>query len=499
MSTEILSKIDKILIANRGEIALRVMKTCKEMGIKSVTIYTETEKSYPHSYLSDESFSLGMGPLSETYLNHEKIIEIAKLSGAKAIHPGYGFLSENSTFAKKVTDAGLIFIGPTPHSMEIMGDKKTSKVEMEKIKIPLIPGYHGDDQSESVLKAAAIDIGFPVLVKASAGGGGKGMRVVWKEEEFSDALASAKREALNSFGDDIVLIEKFIQNPRHIEVQVMSDTHGNHLHFYERECSIQRRHQKVVEETPSMALDDKLRKSICETAVAISSGINYKGAGTVEFIMDADGKFFFLEMNTRLQVEHPITEMVTNSDLVRLQILVAAGLELPMKQEDITQSGHAIEVRIYSEDPDNNFMPAIGKIGHVGSPTLNNVRLDSGYVDGNEVTIDFDPMLAKLICWGVDRDSAISKTLHSLNEVKFLGVTTNRDYLKRIVDTTPFREGDTYTHFIDTYSDLLKPVEATDLEIAAGIASFLTSNQTEGSTKVENSQAWNRLQGFRNI
>ncbi len=499
MSNEILKKIDKILIANRGEIALRVMKSCKEMGIKSVSIYTESEKSYPHTFLSDESFSLGMGPLSETYLNHEKIIEIAKISGAKAIHPGYGFLSENSVFAKKVTDAGLIFIGPTPESMEIMGDKKTSKVEMGKIKIPLIPGYHGDDQTEATLKAAAVEIGFPVLVKASAGGGGKGMRVVWKEEEFIDALASAKREALNSFGDDIVLIEKFIQNPRHIEVQVMSDTHGNHLHFFERECSIQRRHQKVVEETPSPALDESLRRSICETAVAISSGINYKGAGTVEFIMDADGKFFFLEMNTRLQVEHPITEMVTNSDLVRLQILVAAGLPLPMKQEEITQSGHAIEVRIYSEDPDNNFMPAIGKIGHVGAPTLNGVRLDSGYIDGNEVTIDFDPMLAKLICWGVDRDSAISKTLHSLDEVIFLGVKTNRDYLKRIVDTKPFREGDTFTHFIETYSELLKPVDLEDREVAAAIAAFLADSQTENRVSLTGDSSWSRLQGFRNI
>lgn len=499
MSAEITKKIDKILIANRGEIALRVMKTCKEMGIKSVTIYTESESDYPHSYLSDESFSLGMGPLSETYLNHEKIIQIAKDSGAKAIHPGYGFLSENSSFAKKVTDAGLIFIGPTPESMEMMGDKKTSKIEMEKINIPLIPGYHGEDQSETTLKKAAIDIGFPVLVKASAGGGGKGMRVVWKEEEFSDALASAKREALNAFGDDIVLIEKFIQNPRHIEVQVMSDTHGNHLHFYERECSIQRRHQKVVEETPSMALDESLRKSICETAVAISSGINYEGAGTVEFIMDADGKFFFLEMNTRLQVEHPITEMVTNSDLVRLQILVAAGSKLPMKQEDITQNGHAIEVRVYSEDPDNNFMPAIGTIGHVGTPTINNVRLDSGYVDGNEVTIDFDPMLAKLICWGVDRDSAISKTLHSLDEVTFLGVKTNRDYLKRIVNTAPFREGDTFTHFIETYSDLLKPVGASEDEIAAGIASFLLKGQAAKGDSKSIESTWSKLQGFRNI
>jgi 3-methylcrotonyl-CoA carboxylase alpha subunit len=496
MSKHVLNKIDKILIANRGEIALRVIKTCKEMGIKTVTIFTEKERGYPHTYSGDESFSLGDGALSDTYLNHEKIIEIAKLSGAKAIHPGYGFLSENSLFAEKVTKAGIKFIGPRPDSMEIMGDKKTSKVEMEKISIPLIPGYHGENQEEDFLKNEASKIGYPVLIKASAGGGGKGMRVVEKEEEFISALNSAKREAQNSFGNDIVLIEKFIQNPRHIEVQVMSDTHGNHLHFFERECSIQRRHQKVVEETPSMALTDSNRDSITKTAVQIASGINYEGAGTVEFIMDANGEFFFLEMNTRLQVEHPITEMVTGSDLVRLQIIVAAGLELPMKQDEIKQSGHAIETRIYSEDPDNDFMPAIGKISRVGTTSLNNVRLDSGYVDGNEVTINFDPMLAKLVCWGVDRDSAISKTIHSLDEVVFLGVQTNRDYLKRIVDSKPFRECDTYTHFIETYSDLLTKTPTTDEQIAKAISAFLVQSIPTNQSGIS---SWQRLQGFRNI
>ena len=496
MSKEVLKKIDKILIANRGEIALRVIKTCKEMGIKTVTIFTEKERGYPHTYAGDESFCLGEGALSDTYLNHERIIEIAKLSGAKAIHPGYGFLSENSVFASKVTKAGIKFIGPRPDSMEIMGDKKTSKVEMAKISIPLIPGYHGDNQEAEFLKIEASKIGYPVLIKASAGGGGKGMRVVESEENFIEGLDSAKREAMNSFGNDIVLIEKFIQNPRHIEVQVMSDTHGNHLHFFERECSIQRRHQKVVEETPSMALTEENRDSITKTAVQIASGINYEGAGTVEFIMDADGKFFFLEMNTRLQVEHPITEMVTGSDLVRLQILVAAGLTLPMKQEDIKQSGHAIETRIYSEDPDNNFMPAVGTISHVGSTSLNDVRLDSGYVDGNEVTINFDPMLAKLICWGVDRESAISKTLHSLDEVVFLGVQTNRDYLKRIVDSKPFRAADTYTHFIETYSDLLKPIPVTNDEVAKAVSAFLMKKSTMSSLNIS---SWQRLEGFRNI
>ncbi|OUR97843.1 hypothetical protein A9Q84_06495 [Halobacteriovorax marinus] len=499
MKSEVLKKIDKILIANRGEISLRVMKTCKEMGIKSVSLFTEIERDYPHANLADECISLGEGPLSETYLNQDRIIEIAKKCGASAIHPGYGFLSENSVFANKVTSAGLIFIGPRPDSMELMGDKKTSKVEMGKISIPLIPGYHGDNQEDDFLKNEADKMGYPVLIKATAGGGGKGMRAVWKEEEFIEALNSAKREAKNAFGNDIVLIEKFIQNPRHIEVQVMSDTHGNHLHFFERECSIQRRHQKVVEETPSIALTDKIRNDITQTAVNIASGINYEGAGTVEFIMDAAGEFFFLEMNTRLQVEHPITEMVTGCDLVQLQILAAAGLPLPMKQSEIKQSGHAIEVRVYSEDPDNNFMPAIGTISHVGTPELNNVRLDSGYVDGNEVTINFDPMLAKLICWGVDRETAISKTLHSLDEVPFFGIKTNRDYLKRIVGSSPFREGDTFTHFVETHAELLKNVELSDEQKALGIATFLLNSKSTKASGETIDSSWQRLQGFRNI
>jgi 3-methylcrotonyl-CoA carboxylase alpha subunit len=501
MAQKINEVIPKLLIANRGEIALRVIKTCRQMGIKTVTIFTEEERSLPHAYESDEAICLGSGALADTYLNQEKIIEICKLTGALAIHPGYGFLSENPIFTKKVKDAGLIFIGPSPESMDIMGDKKTSKVKMQEAGIPLIPGYHGDNQDPDHLLQEAIKIGFPVLIKATAGGGGKGMRVVNTQSDFIEGLDSAKREAANAFGNDIVLIEKYITGPRHIEVQVMSDRFGNHLHFFERECSIQRRHQKVVEESPSKALTPEIRANICKTSTDITTAINYEGAGTVEYILDEDGSFYFLEMNTRLQVEHPVTEMVTGSDLVALQIMVAANMQLPMKQEDIKQTGHAIEVRIYSEDPDNNFMPAIGKINHVGKTTLNDVRLDSGYVDGNVVSINFDPMLAKLIAWGTDREAATTKLLCSLDEVGFLGVKTNREYLKRILITKPFIEADTLTHFVETNASLLEKVDMTIEDEAQAIAAHLFVEHDHLYRKeIDGSEtSWSSLSGFRNV
>ncbi|EQC50263.1 putative acetyl-CoA carboxylase, biotin carboxylase subunit [Bacteriovorax sp. BSW11_IV] len=492
-----MSTIKKILIANRGEIALRVMKTCREMGIASVSLYTDKEVDYPHAYSATESYSLGDGPLSETYLNHAKIIALAKKCGADAIHPGYGFLSENGVFADKVRAEGIIFIGPSSDSMLIMGDKKTSKQKMEEVGVPLIPGYHGNEQAPSFLKDEAKKIGYPVLIKASAGGGGKGMRVVRSEAEFIDGLEAAKREAMNAFGDDTVLVEKYITNPRHIEVQVMSDRHGNHLHLFERECSIQRRHQKIVEETPSTALDEKTRQDITASAVAITTAINYEGAGTVEFILDEDGKFYFLEMNTRLQVEHPVTEMVTGLDLVKMQIEVARGDKLLITQDEIVQKGHAIEVRLYSEDPDNGFLPATGKISVVGHPTLNGTRLDSGYVDGNEVTINFDPMLAKLIAWGENREVATQKILASLCDVAFLGVKTNRDYLRRILETEEFKVGNTYTHFVETYKDKLLKREVSSDEEALAIATFLLESR-KGKAGTIGTGPWSELHGFRN-
>lgn len=495
-------KINKILIANRGEIAVRVAQTCRELGIQTVTLFTNEEIDLPHSSVGDESYNLGEGSLAQTYLNQELIIKIAKEHGANAIHPGYGFLSENSQFAKACVAAGLIFIGPRPDSIELMGDKKTSKQEMEKIGAPLIPGYHGDEQDGALLKKEAAKIGYPVLIKASAGGGGKGMRIVRSEEEFDDALASAKREAQNAFGNDIVLIEKFIQNPRHIEVQVFGDEHGNCVHLYERECSIQRRHQKIIEESPSPALSDKVRGEITKAAVDIAAGINYLGAGTVEFIYDEDDKFYFLEMNTRLQVEHPVTEMITGQDLVEWQIKVASGEKLPLAQEQISCRGHAIELRIYAEDPDNEFLPSIGKLNKVGEAKLRGVRLDTGYTDGNDIGVSFDPMLAKLIAWSDTREKTITKVSKSLDDYPFLGLKTNREYLGRVLDHSQFKAGETFTHFVETYGDDLKKKEVDFSDLAKLIAAMHLNNKKAVSSSQKVSQSnlscWNKLDGFRN-
>jgi 3-methylcrotonyl-CoA carboxylase alpha subunit len=496
-----MKKIKKILIANRGEIALRVIQTAREMGILTVTIYTDEEAGLPHCQAGDESFSLGSGSLKETYLNQEKIIDIAKRSGADAIHPGYGFLSEKSSFAKFVKESGLIFIGPSAESIDLMGDKKTSKIKIQQLGVPSIPGYHGDNQDAAHLEKEAIKIGFPVLIKASAGGGGKGMRIVEAATEFLAALEGAKRESLNAFGDDTVLLEKYITSPRHIEIQVMSDSHGNHMHLFERECSIQRRYQKILEESPSPAVSPELRAKMTAAALKITSGINYLGAGTVELILDTDGQFYFLEMNTRLQVEHPVTEMVTGLDLVRLQILVAEGQALPFKQADLKQTGHAIEVRLYAEDPDNQFLPSIGKIKRIGKTSLRHTRLDSGYVDGNEVSISFDPMLAKLISWGETRELAADKLNLALNEIVFIGVKTNRNYLKRILKLSEYREGLTFTHFVKTYEEKLRPVKKTKEEMALALAAAILCEKKESVNRSELTMqdAWSSLSGFRNI
>ena len=503
MSKIQMTKIKKILIANRGEIALRVIQTAREMGIKTVTLFTDEELALPHCSAGDESYSLGSGALKETYLNQEKIITIAKKCGADAIHPGYGFLSEKSSFAKLVNDNGLIFIGPSPESIDLMGDKKSSKIKIQELGVPSIPGYHGDNQEISHLITEALKIGFPVLIKASAGGGGKGMRIVNKESEFKDALEGAKREALNAFGDDTVLLEKYITCPRHIEIQVMSDKHGNHFHLFERECSIQRRYQKIVEESPSPAVTPELRSKMTEAALKITNGINYIGAGTIELILDTDGEFYFLEMNTRLQVEHPVTEMVTGLDLVRLQILVAEGEPLPFVQSDLKQTGHAIEVRLYAEDPDNDFLPSIGTIKKIGKTTLRHTRLDCGYIDGNEVTISFDPMLAKLISWGENRNLAADKLCLALNEVVFLGLKTNRDYLRRILSLSEYRAGLTFTNFVKTYEAELKPKKRCKEDIALAIAAalfHLKRNKTTGAEQnIQSTDVWKSLSGFRNV
>lgn len=490
----------RVLIANRGEIAIRVAKTLREMNIESVMIFTEEEKDLPHATFGDYAINLGTGPLSDTYLNIERLVQICKDYKVDAVHPGYGFLSERAPFALALEKAGVELIGPPVAAMEAMGDKKTSKEIMEKAGIPLIPGYHGDAQDEATLTKEAKAIGFPVLIKASAGGGGKGMRIVHQESDFREALESAKREAMNAFGDDKVLVEKFITDPRHIEVQVMSDKHGQHFHFWERECSIQRRYQKIVEESPSPALSQDLREKICQTAVKISETMKYVGAGTVEFILDKDGSFYFLEMNTRLQVEHPITEMVTGSDLVQLQIRVAQGEKLPYKQEEIIQNGHAIEVRLYAEDPDRDFMPSVGTLKVLGESALLGVRLDTGYRAGNEVTVSFDPMLAKLIVWGQNRDLAISKMDKALSDHPFLGLTTNRDYLKRILKHPKFCEGETFTHFVSTFKEDLAPVDMTEEQMALAVMAyefFGANSQKPGTHEVAAQTAWDNLSGFR--
>lgn len=489
-------EIKKILIANRGEISKRIVDTCRDMGISSVAIYSEEEKQYPHRFYADEAYCLGSGALKDTYLNYQKIIDIALKAKADAIHPGYGFLSERSFFAKAVTDAGLVFIGPSVENIELMGDKKTSKEKIQELNVPSIPGYHGKDQTLKTLHAKAREIGYPVLIKASAGGGGKGMRIVSEDKDFETELEGAKREALNAFSDDTVLIEKFIVSPRHIEIQVMSDSHGGHFHLFERECSIQRRYQKIIEESPSIALSSKLRTEMCEAALKITRGINYLGAGTVEFILDTDGKFYFLEMNTRLQVEHPVTEMVTGMDLVKMQIQVARGEKLNLSQNDIQQKGHAIEVRLYAEDPDNEFLPSTGRITFIGAPKVRNSRLDCGFVAGNEVTIQFDPMLAKLIVWGETREEATTKMMRALDETPFLGVKTNHDYLKRIFKTTEFREGKTFTHFVKTYQDKLKP-EALNLETLASAIALKEFKAGVGMKDSSKASAWESITGFR--
>ena len=495
--------IRSILIANRGEIALRIIATAREMGIRTVTLYSTHDAALPHRRMADSAVHLAGETLAETYLNMDAIIAAAKQSGADAIHPGYGFLSENAAFARRVADARLIFIGPPADVIAKMGDKITAREAALRANIPLIPGYNGESQDGKTLAAEAKKIGFPVIVKASAGGGGKGMRVVNEPGAFDESLAQAKAEAKNAFGDDRVFVEKYITQPRHIEVQVFSDTHGNHIHCFERECSIQRRHQKIIEESPSPALSPDLRARICNTAVNIARSIGYVGAGTVEFIADVGGSFYFLEMNTRLQVEHPVTEMVTGLDLVRMQIEVASGKPLSVSQSDISQHGHAIECRICAEDPDRQFMPATGTIEKVGKPTLRHVRLENGCEEGNVITTHYDPMLAKLIVWSETREGAAKKLDQTLQEVVFAGVKTNRAYVQRIVRHPEFLKGETYTSFVITHKDALAAPALTGDALKLAIAAYLSTSPTQSSdTKIKTTRSvWDapELAGFRNV
>ncbi|KAI9296681.1 methylcrotonoyl-CoA carboxylase 1 [Neoconidiobolus thromboides FSU 785] len=444
---------DKILIANRGEIAIRVMKTAKKLGVKTVAVYSEADRFSLHTKMADEAYFIGPAPSSESYLKMDKIIEVAKKSGAKAIHPGYGFLSENAGFAEKLLANELVFIGPPSSAITSMGSKSESKIIMEKAGVPVVPGYHGENQDPEYLKQRANEIGYPVLIKAIKGGGGKGMRIVENSDEFFAMLESSKREGMKSFGDDKVLIEKYLVTPRHVEVQVFGDKFGNAVHLFERDCSVQRRHQKILEEAPAPNLSEEIRRDLGEKAVAAAKAVGYVGAGTVEFIFDNDtNNFYFMEMNTRLQVEHPVTEMITNVDLVQWQLEVAAGNPLPKKQEEIELTGHAFEARIYAENPNKGFLPDVGPLTYLKTPTESkDIRVETGVLQGDQVSVHYDPMIAKLVVRGRDRTEALRILKNCLQEYQIVGLNTNIDFLKNLIQHQAFIDGEVETGFIKKF------------------------------------------------
>jgi acetyl-CoA carboxylase biotin carboxylase subunit len=447
--------IRKVLVANRGEIAVRIMRSCREMDIASVAVYSEADRKSIHVRYATEAYFIGPSPSAESYLDIDKIIKVAIDSGADAIHPGYGFLSENAEFARRVKAAGIKFIGPEPEAISSMGDKVIARKLMIAAGVNIVPGNNENLDSDEQLYRVAREIGYPLMIKASSGGGGKGMRLVRNEDELVTSYRRAKSEALTAFGNDTVYIEKYIESPHHIEFQILADNFGNIIHLFERECSVQRRHQKVVEETPSPLMTPELRKKMGEQAIAAARSVNYTGAGTVEFLVDNNHNFYFLEMNTRLQVEHPITERVTGVDLVMHQILIADGKPLDLKQEDVSQFGHAIECRIYAEDPENDFMPSPGTIKHITEPMGLGVRTDGYVYEGYEIPIYYDPLISKLIVWALTREEAIRRMKRTLFEYKITGVKTSIPFLKRIMDTPDFINGTYNTHFIADNEDYL--------------------------------------------
>jgi 3-methylcrotonyl-CoA carboxylase alpha subunit len=494
---------DKILIANRGEIACRIIRTARRMGVASVAVYSDADRTALHVELADEARRIGPAPAAESYLDVKAIIAAALASGAQAVHPGYGFLSENADFAEACTEAGLVFIGPPAAAIRAMGSKSEAKALMERASVPLVPGYHGQEQDADLLASEAGKIGFPVLIKASAGGGGKGMRVVRAAGDFPAALESARREAASSFGDDRVLIEKYLTTPRHIEVQVFADSQGNAVHLFERDCSVQRRHQKVVEEAPAPGLTEARRTEMGEAAVAAARAIGYRGAGTVEFIAEGDD-FYFMEMNTRLQVEHPVTEMITGQDLVEWQLRVASGEALPLSQSELTISGHAFEVRLYAEDPQRDFLPATGRLLHFEAPqNTRHLRLDSGVRQGDSVTVYYDPMIAKLIVWGHDRAAALVRLRAALAETHIAGVTTNLIFLAAVAAHPAFARGGVDTGFIERYAEDLMPapVPVSDEVLAlAALAEVASEAAQAGVMAAASGDAWSpwfRTDGWR--
>ncbi len=473
--------IKSVLIANRGEIAVRIIQAAREEGIETVAVYSEADSNAVHVRAAHRSVCIGPAPAPESYLDADRIVSVAKEAGCDAVHPGYGFLAENADFARKVETAGLIIVGPGPDAVSSMGDKLQARKIMTEAGVPVVPGILTEAGSSDQALKEAEALGYPVLVKAAGGGGGKGMRRVDHPDDLNDALAGAAREAGAAFGDSRVYIEKYLERPRHIEIQVMADNHGNTIHLFERECSIQRRHQKVIEETPSTALTETLRMKMGETAVRAARAVNYRSAGTVEFMLDSDGSYYFLEMNTRIQVEHPVTEMITGIDLVRMQFRVASGETLDLTQADITRRGHSIECRIYAEDPATNFLPSPGMLHLVRHPQGPGVRVDSGIETGTEVTVYYDPILAKVITWGEDRDSAIVRMIKALGETVILGVRTPIEFLVDVLDHPEFRNGNTHTGFLMEHGFLTESdPEETDIPDEVLAAAVLCSQKTTG-------------------
>ena len=494
----------KILIANRGEIACRVIKTARSMGVATVAVYSEADASARHVRMADEAVLIGPAAARESYLVAERILEVAKKTGAEAIHPGYGFLSENEDFAEACEKAGIVFIGPPASAIRAMGLKSASKALMEKAEVPLTPGYHGDNQDSTFLAGQAEVIGYPVLIKASAGGGGKGMRRVDAAADFAAALESCKREARNAFGDDDVLVEKYILKPRHIEIQVFGDMHGNCIHLFERDCSVQRRHQKVLEEAPAPGMTPERRAAMGQAAVDAAKAVGYVGAGTVEFIATQDGSFFFMEMNTRLQVEHPVTEMITGLDLVEWQLRVASGEPLPLKQEQLEINGHAMEARIYAEDPDRGFLPSTGRLVHLSPPLeTDHVRVDTGVEQGDEITPHYDPMIAKLIVWGADRRQALARMRQALAQYQVVGVSNNVDFLARLVAVPSFSNAQLDTGLIEREQVLLFPPAGNvpaDVWMLVSLAELLREQslaQKKAGLSADPHSPWRALDGWR--
>lgn len=483
--------IQKILIANRGEIAIRVMRSAREMGIKTVAVYSDVDRNAKHVRFADEAVHIGESPSAKSYLLIDKIIEAALKTKCDAIHPGYGFLSENESFAKKVEESGIVFIGPSPDSIRIMGNKLAAKEAVAKYNVPMVPGTPGAISDFEEAKKIAQEIGFPVLIKAAAGGGGKGMRVVEREDVLQEQMQLAQNEARSAFGDDSVFIEKYIGSPKHIEVQVLGDKHGNIVHLFERECSVQRRHQKVIEEAPSAVITPEIRAQLGKTAVNVAQSVNYVGAGTVEFILDEHKNFYFLEMNTRLQVEHPVTEMISGVDLVKEQINIAAGKSISFKQEGLKINGHALELRIYAEDPQNNFLPDIGKLIQYNKPEGIGVRVDDGYEEGMDIPIYYDPMIAKLIVHDKNREEACKRMVRAIDEYKITGIKNTLTFGKFVVQHPAFLDGSFDTHFVKDHftPEVLNGPETDEISAQVALNLFLKAKPLSSPAQKTNSSS----------